>query len=316
MRNCTLFEKLGAKYPIIQGGMAWIADSSLAAAVSNAGGIGIIAAANAPVEYVRDEIRKAKKLTDKPFGVNIMLLSDNADEVAKLVCEEGVKIVTTGAGSPGKYMDMWKEHDITVMPVVASVALAKRMERSGADAVIAEGCEAGGHIGELTTMVLVPQVVDAVSIPVIAAGGIGDGRGVAATFMLGASGIQVGTRFLVSKECTIHQNYKDKVIKAKDIDSAVTARATGHPVRVLRNKLVREFKVLEKRGASIEEYEKLGAGTLPKAAKEGDVEMGSVMAGQIAGLIKKEQTCSEIVKELFTEADTIVNTFLLEGRHE
>ncbi|KEI01954.1 enoyl-[acyl-carrier-protein] reductase FabK [Clostridium botulinum] len=316
MRNCTLFEKLGAKYPIIQGGMAWIADSSLAAAVSNAGGIGIIAAANAPVEYVRDEIRKAKKLTDKPFGVNIMLLSDNADEVAKLVCEEGVKIVTTGAGSPGKYMDMWKEHDITVIPVVASVALAKRMERSGADAVIAEGCEAGGHIGELTTMVLVPQVVDAVSIPVIAAGGIGDGRGVAATFMLGASGIQVGTRFLVSKECTIHQNYKDKVIKAKDIDSAVTARATGHPVRVLRNKLVREFKVLEKRGASIEEYEKLGAGTLPKAAKEGDVEMGSVMAGQIAGLIKKEQTCSEIVKELFTEADTIVNTFLLEGRHE
>ncbi|KEI15984.1 enoyl-[acyl-carrier-protein] reductase FabK [Clostridium haemolyticum] len=316
MRNYTLFEKLGAKYPIIQGGMAWIADSSLAAAVSNAGGIGIIAAANAPVEYVRDEIRKAKKLTDKPFGVNIMLLSDNADEVAKLVCEEGVKIVTTGAGSPGKYMDMWKKHGITVIPVVASVALAKRMERSGADAVIAEGCEAGGHIGELTTMVLVPQVVDAVKIPVIAAGGIGDGRGVAAAFMLGASGIQVGTRFLVSKECTIHQNYKDKVIKAKDIDSVVTARATGHPVRVLRNKLVREFKVLEKKGASIEEYEKLGAGTLPKAAREGDVEMGSVMAGQIAGLIKKEQTCREIVKELFTEADRIMNNFLLGDTNE
>lgn len=287
MKNCDLFEKLGVKYPIIQGGMAWIADSSLAAAVSNAGGIGIIAAANAPVEYVRDEIRKAKSLTDKPFGVNIMLLSDNADDIAKLVCEEGVKIVTTGAGSPGKYMNMWKEHDITVIPVVASVALAKRMERSGADAVISEGCEAGGHIGELTTMVLVPQIVDAVDIPVIAAGGIGDGRGVMASFMLGASGVQVGTRFLVAKECTVHENYKDKVIKAKDIDSVVTARATGHPVRSLRNKLVREFKALEKNGATIEEYEKLGAGTLKKAARYGDVQMGSVMAGQIAGLIKK-----------------------------
>ncbi|KGN03179.1 2-nitropropane dioxygenase [Clostridium novyi A str. 4570] len=316
MKNCDLFEKLGVKYPIIQGGMAWIADSSLAAAVSNAGGIGIIAAANAPVEYVRDEIRKAKSLTDKPFGVNIMLLSDNADDIAKLVCEEGVKIVTTGAGSPGKYMDMWKEHHITVIPVVASVALAKRMERSGADAVIAEGCEAGGHIGELTTMVLVPQIVDAVEIPVIAAGGIGDGRGVMASFMLGASGVQVGTRFLVSKECTIHQNYKDKVIKAKDIDSVVTARATGHPVRSLRNKLVREFKALEKKGATIEEYEKLGAGTLKKAARDGDVQMGSVMAGQIAGLIKKEQTCSEIIEELFTEADNILMGFKRERENE
>ena len=316
MKNCDLFEKLGVKYPIIQGGMAWIADSSLAAAVSNAGGIGIIAAANAPVEYVRDEIRKAKSLTDKPFGVNIMLLSDNADDIAKLVCEEGVKIVTTGAGSPGKYMDMWREHDIIVIPVVASVALAKRMERSGADAVIAEGCEAGGHIGELTTMVLVPQIVDAVEIPVIAAGGIGDGRGVMASFMLGASGVQVGTRFLVSKECTIHQNYKDKVIKAKDIDSVVTARATGHPVRSLRNKLVREFKALEKKGATIEEYEKLGAGTLKKAARDGDVQMGSVMAGQIAGLIKKEQTCSEIIEELFTEADNILMGFKRERENE
>lgn len=316
MKNCDLFEKLGVKYPIIQGGMAWIADSSLAAAVSNAGGIGIIAAANAPVEYVRDEIRKAKSLTDKPFGVNIMLLSENADDIAKLVCEEGVKIVTTGAGSPGKYMDMWREHDIIVIPVVASVALAKRMERSGADAVIAEGCEAGGHIGELTTMVLVPQIVDAVEIPVIAAGGIGDGRGVMASFMLGASGVQVGTRFLVSKECTIHQNYKDKVIKAKDIDSVVTARATGHPVRSLRNKLVREFKALEKKGATIEEYEKLGAGTLKKAARDGDVQMGSVMAGQIAGLIKKEQTCSEIIEELFTEADNILMGFKRERENE
>ncbi|WP_085829005.1 enoyl-[acyl-carrier-protein] reductase FabK [Clostridium massiliodielmoense] len=316
MKNCTLFEKLGVKYPIIQGGMAWIADSSLAAAVSNAGGIGIIAAANAPVEYVRDEIRKAKRLTDKPFGVNIMLLSDNADEIAKLVCEEGVRLVTTGAGSPGKYMEMWKEHGITVIPVVASVALAKRMERSGADAVIAEGCEAGGHIGELTTMVLVPQVVDAVNIPVIAAGGIGDGRGVMAAFMLGASGVQVGTRFLVSKECTIHQNYKNKVIKAKDIDSAVTARATGHPVRVLRNKLVREFRALEKKGATIEEYEALGAGSLPRAARDGDVEMGSVMAGQIAGLIKKEQTCMEIIEELFNEANNVISSFIAEGQHE
>ena len=316
MKNCDLFEKLGVKYPIIQGGMAWIADSSLAAAVSNAGGIGIIAAANAPVEYVRDEIRKAKSLTDKPFGVNIMLLSENADDIAKLVCEEGVKIVTTGAGSPGKYMDMWREHDIIVIPVVASVALAKRMERSGADAVIAEGCEAGGHIGELTTMVLVPQIVDAVEIPVIAAGGIGDGRGVMASFMLGASGVQVGTRFLVSKECTIHQNYKDKVIKAKDIDSVVTARATGHPVRSLRNKLVREFKALEKKGATIEEYEKLGAGTLKKAARDGDVQMGSVMVGQIAGLIKKEQTCSEIIEELFTEADNILMGFKRERENE
>lgn len=316
MKNCDLFEKLGVKYPIIQGGMAWIADSSLAAAVSNAGGIGIIAAANAPVEYVRDEIRKAKSLTDKPFGVNIMLLSDNAEDIAKLVCEEGVKIVTTGAGSPGKYMDMWRQHNITVIPVVASVALAKRMERSGADAVIAEGCEAGGHIGELTTMVLVPQIVDALEIPVIAAGGIGDGRGVMASFMLGASGVQVGTRFLVSKECTIHQNYKNKVIKAKDIDSVVTARATGHPVRTLRNKLVREFKALEKKGATIEEYEKLGAGTLKKAARDGDVQMGSVMAGQIAGLIKKEQTCSEIIEELFTEANNILSGFKRERENE
>lgn len=286
----------------MQGGMAWIAESSLAASVSNAGGIGLIAAANAPVDYIREEIRKAKKLTDKTFGVNIMLLSDNADEIAKLVCEEGIKVVTTGAGSPGKYMNMWKEHGITVIPVVASVGLAKRMEKSGADAVIAEGGEAGGHIGELTTMALLPQVVDAVNIPVIGAGGIGDGRGVAAAFALGAAGVQVGTRFLVAEECIVHQNYKNKVIKAKDIDTVATGRSTGHPVRVLRNRLTRQYKELEKNGATIEELEKLGAGTLPKAARDGDVDYGSVMAGQIAGMIRKEQNCEEIITEMFEEA--------------
>jgi len=246
-----LFEDLEIKYPIIQGGMAWVSDSSLASAVSNAGGLGIIAAANAPVDYIRDEIRKAKKLTDKTFGVNIMLLSDNADQIANLVCEEGIKVVTTGAGNPGKYMELWKSHGIKVIPVVASVALAKRMERSGADAVIAEGCESGGHIGELTTMVLVPQVVDSVSIPVIAAGGIGDGRGLAAAFMLGASGVQVGTRFLVANECTVHENYKKRVLSAKDIDAVVTGRPTGHPIRVLKNKLSRQFIKLEKENATI-----------------------------------------------------------------
>lgn len=302
MGNVDLFKKLGIKYPIIQGAMAWIADSSLAAAVSNAGGLGIIAGGTAPVEYIRQEIRKAKELTDKPFGVNIMLLSPNAEDVAKLVCEEGVKVVTTGAGSPGKYMEMWKAHDITVIPVVASVALARRMEKSGADAVIAEGCEAGGHIGELTTMTITPQVVDAVNIPVIAAGGVGDGRGVAAAFMLGASGVQVGTRFLVAHECTVHQNYKNKVLKAKDIDTIVTGRLTGHPVRVLRNKLSRQFKEMEKDLTDFEEFERLGVGALRKAAKEGDIEMGSIMSGQIAGLIKKEQSCKEIIEELFEEA--------------
>ncbi len=250
MKKTRITELLNIEYPIFQGGMAWIADASLAAATSEAGGLGIITGA-APTEWVRDEIRKAKKLTSKPFGVNIMLMSENADEIAKLVCEEDVKVVTTGAGSPGKYMEMWKAKGIKVIPVVASVALARRMERSGADAVIAEGTESGGHVGQLTTMTLVPQVVDACSIPVIAAGGIADGRGVAASFMLGAEGVQLGTRFLVTKECTVHQNYKDKVIKAKDIDTDVTGRGTGHPVRVLRNKLSREFlKARKRRGIS------------------------------------------------------------------
>ena len=301
MEKNRVCELLKIEYPIFQGGMARIADASLAAAVSEAGGIGIITGA-APTEWVREQIREAKKITDKPFGVNIMLMSENAEEIADLVCEEGIKVVTTGAGSPGKYMAKWKEHDIKVIPVVASVALAKRMEKSGADAIIAEGTESGGHVGQLTTMALVPQVVDAVSIPVIAAGGIGDGRGVAASFMLGSEGIQIGTRFLVAKECTVHQNYKDKVLKAKDIDTEVTGRPTGHPVRVLRNKLARTYIKMEKDGASLDELEQLGVGALRKAVVDGDVDNGSVMSGQIAGLVNKEQTAKEIIEELFTEA--------------
>lgn len=300
MRNSRVCELLNIKYPIFQGGMAWIADASLAAAVSEAGGLGIITG-TAPTEWVRDQIREAKKLTNNPFGVNIMLMDIHADEIAKMVCEEGVKVVTTGAGSPGKYMDMWREHGVKVIPVVASVALAKRMERAGADAVIAEGTESGGHVGQLTTMALVPQVVDTVSIPVLAAGGIGDGRGVAASFMLGAEGVQLGTRFLVAKECTVHQNYKDRVLKAKDIDTEVTGRPTGHPIRIIKNKLSREFMKLEKEGASIEKLEELGRGCLSKAVK-GDVDFGSVMAGQISGLINKEQTCNEIIEEIMKEA--------------
>ncbi|MCI6190743.1 MAG: enoyl-[acyl-carrier-protein] reductase FabK [Clostridium sp.] len=304
MKNNRICELLGIEYPIIQGGMAWIADASLAAAVSEAGGLGIITG-TAPIEWIRDEIRKAKKLTNKPFGVNIMLMSPHADDVAKLVCEENVKVVTTGAGSPGKYMEMWKEHGVKVIPVVASVALARRMEKMGADAIVAEGTESGGHVGQLTTMALVPQVADAIDIPVLAAGGIGDGRGIVAGFALGAEGVQIGTRFLVAKECTVHQNYKDKVLKAKDIDTEVTGRSTGHPVRVLKNKLAREFNKLEKEGAPIEEIEKLGEGALRKAVKDGDVDFGSVMAGQIAGLVNKEQTCKEIIDELVSEADSI-----------
>lgn len=304
MKDNRICKLLGIEYPIIQGGMAWIADASLAAAVSEAGGLGIITG-TAPIEWIRDEIRKAKKLTNKPFGVNIMLMSPHADEVAKLVCDENVQFVTTGAGSPGKYMEMWKEHGVKVIPVVASVALARRMEKLGADAIVAEGTESGGHVGQLTTMALVPQVADAVEIPVLAAGGIGDGRGIVAGFALGAEGVQIGTRFLVAKECTVHQNYKNKVLKAKDIDTEVTGRSTGHPVRVLRNKLAREFNKLEKEGAPVEDIEKLGEGALRKAAKDGDVDYGSVMAGQIAGLVNKEQTCKEIIDELVKEADSL-----------
>lgn len=310
MFKSDICEALGIQYPIIQGAMAWIADSVLASSVSNAGGLGIIAAGNNSPENVRLEIRKAKELTDKPFGVNIMLLSDNADEVAKIVCEEGVKVVTTGAGNPGKYMNMWKNHNIKVIPVVASTGLAKRMERSGADMVIAEGCEAGGHIGELTTMALLPQVVDAVNIPVIAAGGIGDSRGMLAALALGANGFQIGTRFLAANECTIHENYKKKVIESKDIDSVVTGRSTGHPVRVLRNRLSREYLRLEKLGTSAEELEQLGVGGLKKAVIDGDVDNGSIMAGQIAALIKKEESCEEIIKDFVEGTETLLKSMI------
>ena len=298
---------LGIEFPIIQGGMAWVAEHHLAAAVSAAGGLGLIGGANAPAEVVRDEIRKAKAITDKPVGVNVMLLSPYAEEVAKVVVEEGVKVVTTGAGSPEKYMDMWKAAGIKVIPVVASVALAKRMEKYGADAVVAEGTESGGHIGEATTMTLVPQVVDAVSIPVIAAGGIGDGRGIAAAFMLGAEAVQIGTRFVVSKESIVHENYKQRIIKAKDIDSAVTGRSHGHPVRCLRNKMTREYNRLEQEGKSFEELEYLTLGTLRKAVQDGDITDGTVMAGQIAGMINKEQTCKEMIDEMMEQAGKLLN---------
>ena len=297
---------LGIQAPIIQGGMAWVAEHTLAAAVSNAGGLGIIGAANAPAEWVREQIRLTKQLTDKPFGVNVMLMSPYADEVAKVIVEEGVKVVTTGAGNPEKYMKMWKEAGVKVIPVVASVALAKRMERCGADALVAEGCEAGGHIGESTTMVLVPQIVDAVSIPVIAAGGIADGRGIAAAFMLGAKGVQMGTHFVVTDESQVHENYKERIIKAKDIDSRVTGRTTGHPVRALRNDMTRKYLELENAGAEFEELEKLTLGGLRKAVVEGDVKNGSVMAGQIAGMVKERMSCKDLIQKLVTETDALI----------
>ncbi|WP_273146974.1 enoyl-[acyl-carrier-protein] reductase FabK [Enterocloster asparagiformis] len=300
-------EMLGIEYPIIQGGMAWVAEHNLAAAVSEAGGFGLIGGANAPGEVVRAEIRKAKELTDKPFGVNVMLLSPHAEDVAKVVVEEGIKVVTTGAGNPEKYMDMWKSAGIKVIPVVASVALARRMEKYGADAVVAEGTESGGHIGEQTTMTLVPQVVDAVSIPVIAAGGIGDGRGIAAAFMLGAEAVQMGTRFVVAKESIVHANYKQRVIKAKDIDSAVTGRSHGHPVRCLRNQMTREYVKLEQAGKSFEELEYLTLGALRNAVMDGDVTNGTVMAGQIAGMVSKEQTCKEMIEEMMTQASRLMH---------
>ena len=299
-------ELLQIEYPIIQGGMAWLAEHPLAAAVSEAGGLGIIGAASAPAEVVREEIRKAKVLTDKPIGVNIMLMNPNAPEVVKAVIEEGIKVVTTGAGNPAKYMKDFKEAGVKVMPVVASVAMAKMMERCGADAVVAEGMESGGHIGSTTTMCLVPQVVDAVSIPVIAAGGIGDGRGVAASFMLGAEAVQMGTRFIVAQESIVHQNYKDKVIKAKDIDSEITGMSTGHPVRQIRNQMTREYLRLEKEGAGLEELEYLTLGSLRKAVIDGDTANGTLMAGQIAGLVGKQQTCREIIEELMKETQVVV----------
>lgn len=299
---------LEIEYPVIQGGMAWVAEHNLAAAVSNAGGLGIIGAASAPADIVREEIRKCRMLTDKPFGVNVMLLNPNADEVAKVIVEEGVRVVTTGAGNPAKYMEMWKEAGVKVIPVVASVALARLMERGGADAVIAEGMESGGHIGQTTTMALVPQVCDAVKIPVIAAGGIADGRGMAAALMLGAQAVQMGTRFVVAKESIVHENYKKKVIKATDIDSAVTGVSTGHPVRCLRNRMTRQYIELERSGADFMELEKLTLGSLRNAVIDGDVTLGTVMAGQISGLISEEESCREIVDKIVAEAKDIILT--------
>ncbi len=301
-----LSRSLGITYPIIQGGMAWVAEHHLAAAVSEAGGLGLIGAANAPAEWVRGQIREAKKLTEKPFGVNIMLMSPHADEVAQVVVEEGVKVVTTGAGSPEKYMKQWKDAQIKVIPVVASVALAKRMERSGADAVVAEGCEAGGHIGESTTMTLVPQVADAVQIPVIAAGGIADGRGIAAAFMLGAKGVQMGTCFVVTDESQVHDNYKERILKAKDIDSKVTGRSTGHPIRTLRNEMTKKYMELEAQGASFEELETLTLGGLKNAVVDGDVKNGSVMAGQIAGMVRERMSCQDLIQKLVRETDALM----------
>ena len=300
-------ELVQIEYPIIQGGMAWVAEHHLAAAVSEAGGFGLIGAASAPPEIVREEIRKAKELTDKPFGVNIMLLNPNADEVAKIVVEEGIQAVTTGAGNPEKYMSMWKEAGVKVIPVVASVAMAKRMERYGADAVVAEGMEAGGHIGNQTTMALIPQIVDAVNIPVIAAGGIGDGRGIAASFMLGAEGVQMGTRFVVADESIVHENYKNRIVKAKDIDSVVTGQSTGHPVRCLRNQMTKEYIKKEQEGVPFEELERMTLGSLRKAVMDGDILNGTVMAGQIAGLVSKRQSCKEILQEIMGEAEKLLH---------
>ena len=292
--------------------MAWVADYHLAAAVSNAGGLGLIGSGGAPASWVKDQIREVKKLTDKPFGVNIMLMNPEADEIAKVIVEEKVPVVTTGAGNPAKYIKEWKEAGVKVIPVVASCALAKMMERCGADAVVAEGTEAGGHIGEITTMSLVPQVVDAVNIPVIAAGGIADGRGFAAALMLGAKAVQMGTHFVATKECNVHENYKEKIIKAKDIDSKVTGRSTGHPVRVLRNQMSNEYIKKEQEGATLEELELLTLGGLRKAVVEGNVKEGSLMAGQIAGLVKKQYTCKELIEKVVTEGQQVIENRLAE----
>ena len=301
-------ELLGIKYPVFQGAMAWIADAGLAAAVSNAGGLGIIAAGAAPVEFVRDEIRRAKQLTDKPFAVNIMLLNPNASELAQLVIDEGVKVVTTGAGSPAKYMKAWKEAGIKVIPVIASTAYAKRMERMGADAVIAEGMESGGHIGETTTMVLLPQVVDAVSIPVICAGGVADGRGMAAARIFGAEGVQCGTIFLSAEECNISQQYKDMVYKANDISTVVTGRASGHPVRSLKSPLSRRLVKMEGHieTRTLEEIEMITAGSLRKAVQDGNVEEGTFMSGQIAGLVNGPSDCKTILETIVGDAERIL----------
>ena len=307
MSENAVCKLLGIKYPVIQGGMAWIADAELAAAVSNAGGLGLIAAMNSNGEQLREQIRKAKELTDKPFGVNLMLMSPFVDEAVKVVCEERIPVVTTGAGNPAKYMEMLKNADVKVIPVVASVALAVMVERMGASAVVAEGCESGGHVGETTTMALVPQVADAVRIPVIAAGGIADGRGMAAAFLLGAQAVQMGTRFLTATECNVHENYKEKVLAAKDRDTIVTGKSLGHPVRALKNRMTREFQQKENApGTTSAELEAMGAGALRRAAKEGDVKYGSCMCGQIAGLVNTEGTCKEIIEGRCSDAKNLI----------
>ena len=306
MVKSAVCELLGIQYPVFQGGMAWIADGKLAAAVSNGGGLGIIAAGNAPASYVREQIRIARMLTDRPIGVNIMLMSPFADHVATVTAEEAVDVVTTGAGNPSKYMQMWKEAGIKVIPVVASVAMAKLMTRLGAAALIAEGGESGGHVGELTTMVLVPQVCDATHLPVIAAGGIADGRGVAAAFMLGACGVQMGTRFLSAKECTIHPNYKDKILKATDLCTMVTGKRLGHPVRSLRTKFARDYSAAEYGGMPDDALEALATGSLRLAVQEGDNEKGCFLAGQIAAVVRQEQPAAEIVRSVIDEAEPIL----------
>ena len=312
MIKSRICQMLGIEYPVFQGGMAWVADASLAAAVSNAGGLGLISSINAGTEAVRAEIRKCKELTNKPFGVNIMLQAPNAGEVAQMIIEEGVKIVTTGAGSPVKYMEAWKAAGIKIIPVVASVALALKMQRAGADAVVVEGAESGGHVGELHTMPLIPQVVDAVDIPVIAAGGIADGRGAAAAFMLGAEGVQVGTRFLVAEECNVHPEYKEKVLRATDISTTVTGKSLGHPVRSLKTPFSREFAKMESDPATNpDKMLAFGTGSLRKAVQEGD-EYGSYMAGECAGLVHKAEPAKAIVEDLILGAERVIRNFLKE----
>ena len=306
MLTTPICEMLNIKYPVFQGGMAHIADGRLAAAVSEAGGLGIISAMNMGADYLKEQIDIAESLTDKPFGVNVMLMSPHTDEVARLLADEKISVVTTGAGNPSKYMDMWNAAGVKVIPVVASSALAKKLENLGACAIIAEGGESGGHVGDMTTMALVPQVCDAVSIPVIAAGGIADGRGAAAAFMLGACGVQMGTRFLVAKECGVHQNYKDKVLKASDISTIVTGKRLGHPVRSLKTRFSRAYSKAEYSQISDEELEQMAVGALRLAAVNGDEEKGCFLAGQISGLVNKEQTAKEIIEEVCTQTEEVL----------
>lgn len=305
--NNRLCDILNIKYPIFQGGMAWLGTAELAAAVSEAGGLGIIGCGNADAVYVEEQIKKVRAMTDKPFGVNVMLLSPHAEEIMDLVCREKVSVVTTGAGNPGKYFEQLKDNGIKIIPVVPSTALAKRMEKNGADAIIVEGTEAGGHVGELTTFTLLPQVADAVDIPVIAAGGIADGRGLVASFALGAEAVQIGTRFICADECIAHENFKKAILKAKDRDAVITGRSTGHPVRNLKNAFTREFDRLEEEGTAVEELEEFGKGALRAAAIDGDDSMGSMMAGQTAGMISEIKPAAEIIEDIMSQIDGVLD---------